>query len=238
MGFETISGNTTLDILTIQLDVPDKVAMERLLLKRLGYVKKAAAPQHVLALAATVLEQTLSTAEPRAVVAFTPVTGCSENTIHAHGVDIESTLWANLASMSTPPVTLAVFALTLGHIPDQDSDGKSIMSLSERYARHEAGSLLIERAADDLAVFLGKNKRGQGLRSSYRFSPGYCDIPLSAQQAFFRYLNPATIGVRLCDSGAMIPAKSLTAAILFAPSLSARSPCSKCSNVLCRHRRY
>ena len=52
----------------------------------------------------------------------------------------------------------------------------------------------------------------EGLHLTWRFSPGYGDLPLETQQELVRVLNlPKRIGVSLSESFLMMPSKSVTA---------------------------
>ncbi|MBI5552454.1 MAG: hypothetical protein HY911_13185 [Desulfobacterales bacterium] len=225
------------EILQIPPTVVGGDPIEEKFLKRLGYGKKIDTPRHIRALSSSAIKQVLASIEPKAIVAFTPISSISKDAIHACGVSVESPLWADLARRSGHPITMAVLALTLGPLPDQDIAYEKTMNLTDRFMLHEAAALVVELLADDLSERLENHKRVQGLHPLHRFSPGYCDIPLAVQAAFFHFLNPPLIGIRLCDSGAMIPSKSLTAAILFAPDPPALSPCPQCDRQGCRHRR-
>lgn len=237
MGPERPEPSEVPEVLVLSLALPVRSAIEEMLLKRLGYGINRNAPPQIHALCASAIKHLLAAIKPRAIIAFTSVTDISKEAIHTRGMKIESPLWADLAQRSGHPVTIALFALTLGPLPEPVSDIERAMHLSDRYVFHEAASQIIETLADDLSKKIEHHKRVQGRHALYRFSPGYCDIPLSAQALFFNFLNPAAIGIRLCASGAMLPSKSITAAILFAPSPPALSPCMQCKNQWCRHRR-
>ena len=75
-----------------------------------------------------------------------------------------------------------------------------------------AGSAAIEKVCDNFCEDLAAELAPRCLTD--RFSPGYGDMPLSDQHAFFRVLDVSRrIGVTLSDSALMIPQKSVTALI-------------------------
>ena len=75
-----------------------------------------------------------------------------------------------------------------------------------------AGSAAIEAVCDNFCADLAAALAPRYLTD--RFSPGYGDMPLSDQRAFFRVLDVSRrIGVSLSESGLMIPQKSVTALI-------------------------
>ena len=48
----------------------------------------------------------------------------------------------------------------------------------------------------------------EGLRITNSYSPGYCGWNVSEQHALFSLLPEGFCGVRLCESGLMLPIKS------------------------------
>lgn len=207
-------------------------------LKRLGYYSKGyhSSPK-ILDMAHDAWKKCLETATPKAIVRLTQVEEIKEDKIHAHGISVESSLWAGLAKQASNPLTLAVFALTLGSNVSQETLKAQNHSLSESYIFHEAGSIIIENVADNLEIMIRGIPSLKNMTSSRRFSPGYCDIPLLSQNAFFQFLVPETIGIQMMASGGMRPEKSITAAMLFSKRLPVIFPCPNCRNDTCQHRR-
>ncbi|MBU0992408.1 MAG: hypothetical protein KJ737_07930 [Proteobacteria bacterium] len=207
-------------------------------LKRIGcHSERTLSSAKVLDIAHDAWKKCLETATPKAIVRLTQVEEIKEDNIYAQGISIESSLWAGLAKNASNPLTLAVFALTLGSNLSQETLNAQKHSLSESYILHEAGSIIIENAADHLETMIREIPDLKNLTSSRRFSPGYCDIPLLNQNAFFQFLVPETIGIQMMGSGGMRPEKSITAAMLFSNRLPDIFPCLDCRNDKCQHRR-
>ena len=75
-------------------------------------------------------------------------------------------------------------------------------------------SALIETCCDGICTSLEREAGKEGLYPTKRFSPGYGDMPLSAQPGLIRVLDAQRkIGLTLSDSLIMLPRKSVTAII-------------------------
>lgn len=85
-------------------------------------------------------------------------------------------------------------------------------SLSEAVVLDAAGSAAIENVCDNLCADLAAYFAPRFLTD--RFSPGYGDLPIEDQRAFFRTLDVnRRIGVSLSENCLMVPQKSVTALI-------------------------
>ena len=76
------------------------------------------------------------------------------------------------------------------------------------------GIQAVEQIADQAEAQIEKTVRREGLNTTWRFSPGYGDLPLELQRDFLRVLDThRKIGVSLTESFLMVPAKSVTAVV-------------------------
>ena len=94
-----------------------------------------------------------------------------------------------------------------------------------------AGSAALENVCDNLCADLAAFFAPRYLTD--RFSPGYGDMPLAQQQTLCRVLDlDRRSGVRLSESGLMIPQKSVTALIGVSDAPQPRRPrgCEACAN--------
>ena len=99
-----------------------------------------------------------------------------------------------------------VFAVTLGLRTERYLAGLAADPAAALYA-DTACSLLIEEAAD-LA------EREMPPHTTWRYSPGYGDLPLALQGKLLSLLDaPRRLGLTLTDSGLMLPRKSITAIV-------------------------
>lgn len=211
--------------------------LEKNFFKRMGYASREKVPEKVWKPARDALKTALEATSPIAMIRAAVVENVTADTIVAQGLSIESRLWAGLAKGAQQPAHLAVFAVTLGDGLKREAKKVRGGSLTTAYLLHEAGSEIIENAADKLEALIRMASPFQNLLASRRFSPGYCDISLSNQQGIFRFLHPEKIGIEMLASGGMQPEKSMTGVILYSETLPARSPCPNCNNRKCPHRR-
>lgn len=73
------------------------------------------------------------------------------------------------------------------------------------------GSVAVEELARQANSFLSKLGEKEGYCCSMRYSPGYGDWDISAQQDIFRLTDAGRLGVQLTDSCVMFPEKSISA---------------------------
>ncbi len=102
------------------------------------------------------------------------------------------------------------------------------------------GSDAVERVADFVQSRIAEAASAQGLVTSRRFSPGYCDWDIGQQRMLFWALNGDTVGVRLSGRCLMIPQKSISGIIGIGPSnsnLENYNPCKTCNKHNCVDRR-
>lgn len=99
-----------------------------------------------------------------------------------------------------------IFAVTLGLRTERYLAGLAADPVDALYA-DTACSLLIEEAADAA-------ERGMPPHITWRYSPGYGDLPLTLQGKLLTLLDaPRRLGLTLTDSGLMLPRKSITAIV-------------------------
>jgi hypothetical protein len=75
------------------------------------------------------------------------------------------------------------------------------------------GSEIAEGVADFIHKKIEHDMAASGLHVSNRYSPGYCNWPVSDQQQLFYLLQENRCGIRLTDSSLMIPIKSVSGII-------------------------
>ena len=102
------------------------------------------------------------------------------------------------------------------------------------------GSDAVEKVADSVQGKIEKLAHEQGLVTSRRFSPGYCDWDIRQQKMLFRAVNANLAGVHLTDRCLMIPQKSISGIIGLGPSADSvekYNPCRTCDKFDCCGRR-
>ena len=75
------------------------------------------------------------------------------------------------------------------------------------------GSVIAEKCADQMELYLQESINKLGWHHTNRFSPGYCGWHVSQQQLLFPLFDGHTCGVRLTDSSLMLPIKSVSGII-------------------------
>lgn len=114
--------------------------------------------------------------------------------------------------------------------------------LSEAYILDSMGSVAVEDMVEKFYQRLKTGYQAQGKGVTLRFSPGYCDWPITDQKKLFSFFDSAPIGVELMDSCLMMPRKSISGVFgaghfKAKPSLSSYNPCLDCKKRGCMARR-
>ena len=105
-----------------------------------------------------------------------------------------------------------LMAATLGAEVEELIRRAQKRDMTEAVLLDAAGNAAIEQVCDDLCALLAGRFAPACLTE--RFSPGYGDMPLSDQKAFFSALDVSRrIGVTLSENCLMLPQKSVTAFI-------------------------
>lgn len=125
---------------------------------------------------------------------------------------------------------ILLFAATLGANVELAIRRAGIKNVADAVIMDSCASTLIEAYCD--MIDSDFRKKYEGLYLTTRFSPGYGDLPISAQVAFTSLLDTSRkIGLGVSDSGIMIPRKSVTAIIGVSDSEIAKkkSSCKGCN---------
>lgn len=126
--------------------------------------------------------------------------------------------------------------------------GKGFTKLTEKY-NHEGeylksyitdtlGSIMAEKSIDFIQKSLEREMKDVGMCISNRYSPGYCNWPLSDQKQLFDLLPVHQCGIELTDSCLMLPIKSVSGIIGVGKSMEKKSyACEICENKTCVYRK-
>ncbi len=176
-------------------------------------------------------------ASPVGLWRMAAVTEVTRRQIATKEMKWETPVWARLAGQMQGNVRASVFAVTLGVDFDDVVVASQMKSMAMSFVLDAVGSVMVERAADQLIEIISRHPVLQGFVGTRRFSPGYCDWSLTAQSQLFAFLQPEKIGIALMPGGGMRPQKSITAAVLWAEEMPCDSPCPFCPKKGCDHRR-
>ena len=114
--------------------------------------------------------------------------------------------------------------------------------LSEAYILDAMGSVLVENLVDQFQSRLDQHYQNQNKTTGLRFSPGYCDWPVTEQKKLFELLEPEKARVELTDSCLMQPRKSISGVFgLYSCETGQEwgdyNPCLECKKLDCTARR-
>jgi len=99
------------------------------------------------------------------------------------------------------------------------------------------GSWVVERAMDLIQEKLENVLRGLEMHITNRYSPGYCNWPVSDQQSLFSLLPELPCNIRLTGSSLMVPIKSVSGIIGIGKKVKKRGyTCDICNNKTCIYR--
>ena len=145
----------------------------------------------------------------------------------------------NLSEVMKSAEKLVCFIGTLG--PGIEEEVGVLMqdnNLSEAYILDAMGSVAVEDLVDKFQQTIKSECERVGKTVTLRFSPGYCDWPLTEQKKLFSLFEPGEIPVQLLDSCLMQPVKSISGVFGIVPQGSALyNPCHYCDDRACKARR-
>ena len=203
---------------------------EREVLRYLGYRGQELTPE-LAARMADVMASCLKTARPRACIATFPVGERTADALGLEGCALRLT-GHDITTHLADATEVALFAATLGADVDRELRRLSLTDALEQVIFDATATALVERAADAANARIRAYAAERGAFTSWRFSPGYGDLPLSVQGAFLAALDATRqLGITLTSSNLMVPTKSVTAIVGIhpTPQPGLESSCSVCS---------
>ena len=125
----------------------------------------------------------------------------------------------------------AIMAATLGSELDMRIRYYSKASLSKGIILDACGAAGVESLCDIAEESIKEIAQNEGYSTTFRYSPGYGDLPLGVQPGILRLLDAQKkIGLTATDSLILIPRKSVTAVIGFSKKKThSRLTCGICS---------
>lgn len=120
----------------------------------------------------------------------------------------------------------------LSHAYQQNGD------FLEAFVVESIGSATVENAMDKVQQRLEEEMAGQGKKITNRYSPGYCEWPLSGQRELFAYIGDHPTGITLNESCLMQPIKSVSGIIGIGDAVKKRPyGCQICNSATCVYRK-
>ena len=136
---------------------------------------------------------------------------------------------------------VVVFAVTIGnHLEEMVNQLAEDGLVLQATVLDAIGSSAVEKVAEFVETSIREVAGAQGLSTSRRFSPGYCDWNVGQQRMLFWALNGDTADIRLTRTCLMIPQKSISGIIGIGAcngTLESYNPCRTCQKQLCPGRR-
>ncbi len=137
----------------------------------------------------------------------------------------------DLARHLSGAVEVVLFAATIGHGVDRELRRLSMTDPLGQVIFDAAATAAVEHLADKAEATIRASAAERGLFCSWRYSPGYGDLPLDVQPEFLAMIDAARrAGITLTPSNLMVPTKSVTAIVGIHPTPQPRpaSPCDVC----------
>lgn len=120
----------------------------------------------------------------------------------------------------------------LSHAYQQNGD------FLEAFVVESIGSATVENAMDKVQRCLEEEMSREGKMITNRYSPGYCEWPLSGQRDLFAYIGDHPTGITLNESCLMQPIKSVSGIIGIGDAVKKRPyGCEICNSATCVYRR-
>lgn len=179
----------------------------------------------------TVTQRCLSMARPRATIASFPVRPMTTEAIELEGCTLRLT-GCDITNHLADATEVVLFAATLGADIDRELRRFSLVDTLEQVLFDAVATAIIERTADAANARIRAYAAEQGFFTSWRFSPGYGDLPLTVQRDFLAALDATRqLGITLTPSNLMVPTKSVTAIVGIhpTPQPGLELSCSVCS---------
>jgi len=134
---------------------------------------------------------------------------------------------------------LALFTCTAGQLFTKLSNRyNQAGDYLEAYIVDAIGSLTVEKAMDKIQAQLETEMKAEGLRITNRYSPGYCNWPVSGQRELFKAIGDIPVGVSLTESCLMLPLKSISGIIGIGQNIKKQDyACKICNNRGCIYRK-
>lgn len=110
--------------------------------------------------------------------------------------------------------------------------------LADAYILDAMASVAVENMIDRFQDLMENRFSAEERTVTLRFSPGYCDWPVTQQKKLFNIFDPKQLDVELLDSCLMKPKKSVSGVFGITPQESeSYNPCRNCPTRSCDCRR-
>jgi hypothetical protein len=222
------------------INSPVKIEVDkRYLLQSIGYNDQCSPPPRTMSLIEDYVEKAHQLIDVSHAFIVKDIEGVWGNSVFIEDfIVFESTVIAQLLRHCSG---VAVFVATIGDrlegmVSELSDDAFTLKAtLLDAIGSHAVECVvgLVENTVAEMAA-------SQGLVSSRRFSPGYCDWQIGEQRAVFKAMNGASPRVVLTDDCLMLPRKSISGIIGLGSrndAIDTYNPCISCDKKDCVGRR-
>ena len=175
---------------------------------------------------------------------YTYVVHSAEFTNLQKGVRLKSGHYIEIPQEENDPqiVSLAAVVCTLGPALEKEThrlmEGGDLLSAMFLDA---VGVAKLEMLAHKARIYIKNKVANAGFFTGCPFGPGYNNMPLDSQTVLFDHLDAESIGVRLNESGVMLPMKSVSFWLRITRDKKAAEDhgykCQKCEMQNCLYRK-
>ena len=179
----------------------------------------------------TLTQRCLQLARPRGTLASFAISQSLPKAIELEGCTLRLT-GHDIASHLSDASEVVLLAVTIGADIDRELRLLSLTDPLGQVIFDAVATAIVERAADAAEAHARSYIAEQALFPSWRFSPGYGDLPLECQADVLAALDATRqLGITLTTSNLMLPTKSVTAIVGAhpTPQPGLESSCSICS---------
>jgi hypothetical protein len=146
---------------------------------------------------------------------------------------------AKLAKTLKNAEKIVCFVGTIGtEVEDEINRLLGKQKLADAYILDAMASVAVENMIDRFQHLMENRYSAEDRTVTLRFSPGYCDWPVTQQKKLFRVFDHHKIDVDLMDSCLMRPRKSISGIFGVSPNTGPPfNPCVQCKKLDCKARR-
>ena len=170
---------------------------------------------------------------------ITPRTVYEYRNIHntEKGVEVEDTnlilIGNDIKSHLSSANKCVLIAVTLGNEIEKKTRLYEKINLTKALIIDACATTAVEEICDILEEKIRKTAEAEGMSITFRYSPGYGDLPLDTQNNFLRVLDAQKkIGLTVSENNLLFPRKSVTAiiGIVSLDTKIKKRSCENCNN--------
>ncbi len=198
-------------------------------------MNESVADEYLINLIEDLTKECIGLAEPKAAYTLfrNPVFDKNEGNLTINNVRFD--LKKLVTSFLNKSTLIAVFVGTCGDKVEKFS--KNLMSEGhtlEGYIVDLIGSEIAEGVADYIHKQIENDAVGMDMKTTHRYSPGYCNWSVSDQHKLFSLIEGANCGISLTPTALMIPIKSVSGVVGIGTKVKQMAyKCSFCSDEKC-----